>query len=60
MLAMRLRCISAASAGSSGASTRCFGFRSKATPVAAPPPDDADPELLRPLIEYDRLVGGHW
>jgi transposase len=34
------------------------GFRSKVTlPPAAP---IADPDLLRPLMEYERLVGGRW
>ncbi len=41
-----------------------LGFRSKATlspgPVIGPAPDIADPELLRPLLEYERLVGGRW
>ena len=36
------------------------GFRSKAVVVPAPAADAADPELLRPLIEYERLVGGRW
>jgi transposase len=36
------------------------GFRSKAAVVPAPAADAADPELLRPLIEYERLVGGRW
>jgi transposase len=35
------------------------GFRSKAT-VAAPAADVPDPELLRPLLEYEQLVGGRW
>ena len=36
------------------------GFRSKAAVVSASAADTADPELLRPLIEYEQLVGGHW
>ena len=36
------------------------GFRSKAAVVPAPAADPADPELLGPLIEYERLVGGRW
>jgi transposase len=36
------------------------GFRSKAAVVPAPAADATDPELLRPLIEYERLVGGRW
>ena len=36
------------------------GLRSKAAVVPAPAADPADPELLRPLIEYERLVGGRW
>ena len=36
------------------------GCRSKAAVVPAPAADAADPELLRPLIEYERLVGGRW
>ena len=36
------------------------GFRSKAAVVPAPAADVTDPELLRPLIEYERLVGGRW
>jgi hypothetical protein len=36
------------------------GFRSKATVLAAPTADIADPELLRPLIEYERVIGGRW
>ena len=36
------------------------GFRSKTASAATPPADAADPELLRPLIEYERLVGGRW
>ena len=36
------------------------GFRPKAAVVPAPAADAADPELLRPLIEYERLVGGRW
>lgn len=34
------------------------GFRSKV--ITTPQPEIADPELLRPLIEYERLVGGSW
>ena len=40
--------------------TGVVGFRSKAAVVPAPAADAADPELLRPLIEYERLVGGRW
>ena len=36
------------------------GLRSKAAVVPAPAADVTDPELLRPLIEYERLVGGRW
>lgn len=36
------------------------GFRSKAAVAAAPAPESADPELLRPLLEYERLAGGRW
>lgn len=36
------------------------GFRSPATPPALPAPELAAPELLRPLIEYERLAGGRW
>lgn len=36
------------------------GFRSKAVVAPAPAAGTADPELLRPLIEYERLVGGRW
>ena len=36
------------------------GFRSKAAVAAAPAPEIADPELLRPLLEYERLAGGRW
>src|SRR6201998_4761978 len=36
------------------------GFRSTALVVPAPAADATDPELLRPLIEYERLVGGRW
>jgi transposase len=38
------------------------GFQPKAAAVTAPAPQiaDPDPELLRPLIEYERLVGGRW
>jgi transposase len=35
------------------------GFRSKV--ITEPPsPELADPELLRPLVEYEQLVGGRW
>ena len=40
--------------------TGVVGFRSKAAVVPAPAADASDPELLRPLIEYERLVGGRW
>ena len=36
------------------------GFRSPAAVLPEPAGDIADPELLRPLIEYERLVGGRW
>jgi transposase len=36
------------------------GFRSPATPPTIPAPELAAPELLRPLIEYERLAGGRW
>jgi hypothetical protein len=36
------------------------GFRSMATVLPEPAGDIADPELLRPLMEYERLVGGRW
>jgi transposase len=36
------------------------GFRTKVTALPPPTPEIADPELLRPLIEYERLVGGRW
>jgi transposase len=36
------------------------GFRSAALVAPAPAIAIADPELLRPLIEYERLVGGRW
>jgi transposase len=36
------------------------GFRSKATVSRSAGPDVPDPELLRPLLEYERLVGGRW
>jgi hypothetical protein len=36
------------------------GFRTKAAALATPAPDLADAELLRPLDEYERLVGGRW
>jgi hypothetical protein len=36
------------------------GFRSMATVLPEPAGDIADPELLRPLLEYERLVGGRW
>jgi hypothetical protein len=36
------------------------GFRTKVTAPPGPAPEIADPELLRPLMEYERLVGGRW
>jgi transposase len=36
------------------------GFRSPAMALPEPAGDIADPELLRPLLEYERLVGGRW
>jgi hypothetical protein len=36
------------------------GFRTKAVAPPAPATDTVDPELLRPLVEYERLVGGRW
>ncbi len=36
------------------------GFQSKAVVAPAAAAGTADPELLRPLIEYERLVGGRW
>ena len=36
------------------------GFQPKAVVAPAPAVGTADPELLRPLIEYERLVGGRW
>ncbi len=36
------------------------GFRSKAALQPTPAPEIGDAELLRPLIEYERLVGGGW
>lgn len=44
------------------------GFRSKATAVLRPDPatviaealEPSAPRLLRPLVEYERLVGGRW
>lgn len=36
------------------------GFRSKAAVAAALAPEIADSELLRPLLEYERLAGGRW
>ncbi|MGE5271082.1 MAG: Mu transposase domain-containing protein, partial [Thiohalocapsa sp.] len=36
------------------------GFRSKATVPLSAAADVPDPELLRPLLEYERLVGGRW
>jgi hypothetical protein len=36
------------------------GFRAQAAALATPAPDLADAELLRPLDEYERLVGGRW
>jgi hypothetical protein len=38
-----------------------IGFRSKAVlDIAAAPEAVSAPELLRPLLEYERLVGGRW
>ena len=37
------------------------GFGRRAPAQIAPVSDPvAPPELLRPLLEYERLVGGHW
>jgi transposase len=36
------------------------GFRSKVTVPLSAAADVPDPELLRPLLEYERLVGGRW
>jgi transposase len=36
------------------------GFRTKATALPRPVPEIAEAELLRPLMEYERLVGGRW
>jgi hypothetical protein len=36
------------------------GFRSPATLPTVSTPELAAPELLRPLIEYERLAGGRW
>jgi hypothetical protein len=36
------------------------GFRSKAAIAPAAAADPANAELLRPLIEYEQLVGGRW
>src|SRR4030095_14448815 len=36
------------------------GCRSPVTPTAKPAPEVSTPELLRPLIEYERLAGGRW
>ena len=36
------------------------GFRSKAVLHPAPAHEIGDAELLRPLLEYERLVGGRW
>jgi Mu transposase-like protein len=36
------------------------GFGGKAVPGTAASPAAPASELLRPLIEYERLVGGHW
>jgi transposase len=36
------------------------GLRSKAAVTPAPTPELSDPELLRPLVEYERAVGGRW
>ena len=38
----------------------CTSFRSKATVPISAAADVPDPELLRPLLEYERLVGGRW
>jgi transposase len=40
--------------------TGVVGFRSAALVGPAPAIAAADPELLRPLVEYERLVGGRW
>jgi hypothetical protein len=62
----RSRFTSAVSAGSSGSfDPRHFdgviGFRSKAVlDIAAAPEAVSAPELLRPLLEYERLVAGRW
>jgi hypothetical protein len=36
------------------------GYRSKATVPLSTAAAAPDPELLRPLLEYERLVGGRW
>ena len=36
------------------------GFQSNALVAPTPAAGNADPELLRPLIEYEQLVGGRW
>jgi hypothetical protein len=36
------------------------GFRPKATVVPSTAANVPDPEPLRPLLEYERLVGGRW
>jgi hypothetical protein len=36
------------------------GFRAKATVMSRPAAAIADPELLRPLVEYEQLIGGRW
>ena len=36
------------------------GFRTKATVMSRPTAAIADPELLRPLVEYEQLIGGRW
>jgi hypothetical protein len=36
------------------------GFRSQAAVLPEPAGDIAKPELLRPLLEYEQLVGGRW
>jgi transposase len=36
------------------------GFQSKAARQPTPAPELGDAKLLRPLIEYERLVGGGW
>jgi hypothetical protein len=36
------------------------GFKSKATVPPELPAKIAEPELLQPLMDYERLVGGRW